>query len=92
MTPRPLAITMGDPAGVGPEIIVKAISELQPRIEAGMLRLVVISSNAALEANRARFAPGISIPSVTAGTQTGLPCAPCKQVQRVSHMPGAAIR
>ena len=37
-----LAITMGDPAGIGAEIIVKACRRLLPRIEAGELRLLVI--------------------------------------------------
>ena len=35
-----LAITMGDPAGVGPEIIVKACRRLLPRVEAGGLHLL----------------------------------------------------
>jgi 4-hydroxythreonine-4-phosphate dehydrogenase len=48
-----LAITMGDPAGVGPEIIVKACRRLQPRIEAGALRLVVIGHLSALRAAEA---------------------------------------
>jgi 4-hydroxythreonine-4-phosphate dehydrogenase len=56
---------MGDPAGIGPEIIVKAIARLCPRIEAGELRLVVIGSNAALEQARARLAPGLAIPAVS---------------------------
>jgi 4-phospho-D-threonate 3-dehydrogenase / 4-phospho-D-erythronate 3-dehydrogenase len=43
-----LAITMGDPAGVGPEIIVKACRRLLPRIEAGSLRLLVIGHRSAL--------------------------------------------
>jgi 4-hydroxythreonine-4-phosphate dehydrogenase len=65
MTPRPLAITMGDPAGVGPEIIVKAAAELYPRIQAGALRMVVIGSNPALERARAQFTPDLAIPEVT---------------------------
>ena len=72
MTPRPLAITMGDPAGVGPEIIVKAAAELHPRLRDGTLRLVVIGSNPALEAARARFAPDLAIPAVTT-EDTGWP-------------------
>ncbi len=48
-SPR-LAITMGDPAGVGPEIIVKACRRLQPRLEAGELRLLVIGHRSALRA------------------------------------------
>jgi 4-hydroxythreonine-4-phosphate dehydrogenase len=61
----PLAITMGDPAGVGPEIIVKAAAELRPRLESGALRMVVIGSNAALEWARSRFTPDLAIPAVT---------------------------
>ena len=45
-----LAITMGDPAGVGPEIIVKACRRLQPRLQAGELRLLVIGHRSALRA------------------------------------------
>ena len=45
-----LAITMGDPAGVGPEIIVKACRRLLPRLEAGGLRLLVIGHRSALQA------------------------------------------
>ena len=63
---NPLAITMGDPAGVGPEIIVKAAAELFPRIQSGALRMVVIGSNPALELVRKRFAPELVIPTVTA--------------------------
>lgn len=40
-TPR-IALTMGDPAGIGPEIILKAANLLLPRIEAGELHLLVI--------------------------------------------------
>lgn len=40
-TPR-IAITMGDPAGIGPEIILKAASSLRARIENGELSLVVV--------------------------------------------------
>ena len=50
-TPR-LAITMGDPAGVGPEIIVKACRRLLPRLEAGEMRLLVIGHRSALRAAR----------------------------------------
>ena len=48
-----LAITMGDPAGVGPEIIVKACRRLLPRVEAGGLRLLVIGHRSALQAAQA---------------------------------------
>jgi 4-hydroxy-L-threonine phosphate dehydrogenase PdxA len=65
MTALPLAITMGDPAGIGPEIITRAAAELRPRLESGALRLLVIGSNAALENARAQFTPGLAIPAVT---------------------------
>ncbi|HEX3350694.1 MAG TPA: 4-hydroxythreonine-4-phosphate dehydrogenase PdxA [Acetobacteraceae bacterium] len=65
MAPRHLAITMGDPAGIGPEIIVKAAARLRRRIEARELALLVVGSNAALERARARFASDIAIPEVT---------------------------
>jgi 4-hydroxythreonine-4-phosphate dehydrogenase len=45
-----LAITMGDPAGVGPEIIVKACRALAPRIAKGEMRLLVIGHRFALDA------------------------------------------
>jgi 4-phospho-D-threonate 3-dehydrogenase / 4-phospho-D-erythronate 3-dehydrogenase len=45
-----LAITMGDPAGIGPEIIVKACRRLQPRLTSGGLRLTVIGHRSALHA------------------------------------------
>ncbi len=43
-----LAITMGDAAGIGPEIIAKACTALAPRIAAGDLRLLVIGSGPAM--------------------------------------------
>ena len=55
-----LAITMGDPAGIGPEIIVKACKRLEGRLHAGEFKLLVIGSNASLEG--ARKALGIEMP------------------------------
>ena len=59
-----LAITMGDPAGVGPEIIVRACERLLPRLQAGDLRLLVIGSNVALHAAQRLLGAGIAIPEV----------------------------
>jgi 4-hydroxythreonine-4-phosphate dehydrogenase len=39
-----VAITMGDPAGIGPEIILKALTELHPQIASGKLRVLVLGS------------------------------------------------
>ena len=65
MTSRHLAITMGDPAGIGPEIIVKACVGLKDRIATGDLRLLIIGSGAALNGAIATLAAGIAIPEVT---------------------------
>lgn len=74
-TPRHLAITMGDPAGIGPEIIVKAAARLRPRLDTGHLGLLVIGSNAALERARARFAPDLAVPAVEGGDDWPALCA-----------------
>jgi 4-phospho-D-threonate 3-dehydrogenase / 4-phospho-D-erythronate 3-dehydrogenase len=66
MTTAHVAITMGDPAGIGPEIIVKAAARLKPRIDAGALKLVVIGHATALESARRQFAPDLGIPAVGA--------------------------
>ena len=47
-----LAITMGDPAGIGPEIILGACGRLAGRVAAGELRLLVIGHRSALHAAR----------------------------------------
>ncbi len=60
-----LAITMGDPAGVGPEIIIKAVKALAPRIAAEELRLLIIGSDASLEVARRAFGPDVEIPAVS---------------------------
>ena len=64
--PVRIAVTMGDPAGIGPEIIVKACRALRDRIEAGALRLLVIGSGAALERARSVLTPELAFPEVAA--------------------------
>jgi 4-hydroxythreonine-4-phosphate dehydrogenase len=61
-----LAITMGDPAGIGPEIIVKACEKLRPRLDAGDLRLLVIGSVPALQAAHRALGAQFVIPEVQA--------------------------
>jgi 4-hydroxythreonine-4-phosphate dehydrogenase len=68
MTPH-LAITMGDPAGIGPEIIVKACARLKDRLAAGELRLLVIGSNAALANARRTLGIDIDIPETDAESE-----------------------
>jgi 4-hydroxythreonine-4-phosphate dehydrogenase len=53
---------MGDPAGVGPEIIIKACRRLLPRIEAGGLQLMVIGHRSALEAARGVLGDTLAFP------------------------------
>ena len=66
MTSRHLAITMGDPAGIGPEIIVKACIGLKERIAKADLRLLIIGSGAALDGAKAALGAVVAIPEVTA--------------------------
>ena len=44
-----LAVTMGDPAGIGPEIVAKVARVLEPRLTAGELALIVVGARACLE-------------------------------------------
>ncbi|MGX7708745.1 4-hydroxythreonine-4-phosphate dehydrogenase PdxA [Methylobacterium sp. Gmos1] len=62
---RHLAITMGDPAGIGPEIIVKAAHKLRDRLASGDLKLVVIGSNPALKRAEEALGLGLAIPEVS---------------------------
>jgi 4-hydroxythreonine-4-phosphate dehydrogenase len=57
-----LAITMGDPAGIGPEIIVKACCRMEPRLAAGELRLLVIGHRSALIEARALLRETLEFP------------------------------
>lgn len=47
-TPIRLAFTMGDPAGIGPEIIAKAIREMAGLVHAGSAEFIVLGSAAAM--------------------------------------------
>ncbi|MEY4417292.1 MAG: hypothetical protein RIQ53_4585 [Pseudomonadota bacterium] len=51
-----LTITMGDPAGIGPEIIAKAARTLRPQIDAGTLALEVCGSGEAMRRAEAQLA------------------------------------
>ena len=62
-----LAVTMGDPAGVGPEIIVKACRRLVPRLQAGALRLLVIGHRSALERARDLLGEDLAFPDAVPG-------------------------
>ena len=47
-TPIRLALTMGDPAGIGPEIIVKAAHQMRDLVAQGRIELKVLGSAQAL--------------------------------------------
>src|SRR5262249_25054463 len=66
MTHSHLAITMGDPAGIGPEIIVKSCEKLRGRIDAGDLRLLIIGSGAALKNAAAQMGTTLNVPEIGA--------------------------
>lgn len=72
-----LAVTMGDPAGVGPEIIVKACAKLRPRLDAGELRLLVIGSCPALQAAQDQLGTAVDIPET--GEDADWPSLACLQ-------------
>jgi 4-hydroxythreonine-4-phosphate dehydrogenase len=59
---RHLAITMGDPAGIGPEIIVKAAARLKDRLDAGDLKLVILGSIPSLRLAEDQLSSAMPIP------------------------------
>jgi 4-phospho-D-threonate 3-dehydrogenase / 4-phospho-D-erythronate 3-dehydrogenase len=67
MSAAHLALTMGDPAGVGPEIILKACRRLAEPLAAGQLRLLVVGSGAALGAAAQAIGCEQFIPQVDEG-------------------------
>src|SRR5690349_18783388 len=53
---RPIiALTMGDPAGIGPELCLKATARLAARVRARELDLVTIGTAASIEQTRERM-------------------------------------
>ena len=64
MPKRHLAITMGDPAGIGPEIILKACARLRSRLESSDLKLLIIGSGRALQQAEQQLGAGISVAQV----------------------------
>ncbi|HET7888662.1 MAG TPA: 4-hydroxythreonine-4-phosphate dehydrogenase PdxA, partial [Bradyrhizobium sp.] len=66
MSKRHLAITMGDPAGIGPEIIVKSCIRLRDRLASGDLKLLIIGSRRALDQAGRQLDAGLEMPAVSA--------------------------
>lgn len=71
-----LAITLGDPAGIGPEIALKAVAQLQPRLDTGEMALLLIGD------------PGIL---AQAGALLHIPLPPVIDENSLSGLTGAAI-
>lgn len=76
MTHPILAVTIGDPAGIGPEICLKAASDLAPRLAEGQMALVLIGDAEVLQTTGEAL--GLNVPGVT--TESSL-----------AHLRGAAI-
>ncbi len=64
MPKRHLAITMGDPAGIGPEIILKACARLRGRLQSSDLKLVIIGSGRALQQAEQQLGLGVDIAGI----------------------------
>jgi 4-hydroxythreonine-4-phosphate dehydrogenase len=64
-----LAITLGDPAGIGPEIALKTVARLKDRTDAGEFALVVVGDPGAL----GRAAALLSLPLPPIIAEAGLP-------------------
>jgi 4-hydroxythreonine-4-phosphate dehydrogenase len=69
-----LGLTMGDPAGIGPEIILAAARELAPRTAAGEFALVAIGTPRCFEETARRL--GIAADVVTGGDAIAWPRVP----------------
>jgi 4-hydroxythreonine-4-phosphate dehydrogenase len=68
MTKTPiLGLTMGDPAGVGPEIILKSLRDLAPREAAGEFALVVIGTASCMADAAKRLDMPVTIAADTGG-------------------------
>lgn len=65
-----VAVTLGDPAGIGPEIAVKALAELGD--DSGAAFVLVGDSRVVVQAVR-RFAPGLHVGQLTRQTLPGEP-------------------
>lgn len=55
---------MGDPAGIGPEIILKACARLRSRLKSSDLKLLIIGSGRALQQAEQQLGAGIGVISV----------------------------
>jgi len=55
MNAKTIAITLGDPAGIGPEIILKSLAFFKNQLEAGSLRLLIMGDAATVAGTARQF-------------------------------------
>ena len=60
---KTIAITLGDPAGIGPEIALKAVQALEERLAAREFRLLIVGDVATLQSTGEML--GLPVPNVT---------------------------
>ena len=58
--PPIVGITLGDPAGIGPEVVVKAIADATA-LPSAVCRPLIVGDYAVAEASARRFANGLSL-------------------------------
>jgi 4-hydroxythreonine-4-phosphate dehydrogenase len=63
-----VAISMGDPAGIGPEIILKAVERLRDRLDGGTLALAVVGCGQTYRRTAAR----LGLPDRSVATEAGM--------------------
>ncbi len=76
MTMRTIAITIGDPAGIGPEISLKAVQAVAERLARKEFRLLLVGNAESLQAT---------------GRQLGLAVPPVAAPDAIAEAPAAAI-
>lgn len=74
-SPKPrIAMTMGDPAGVGPEVLLKAARDLGPAVATGKMDLVAVGTRSCFEQAAQQFDLDVALGKV--GQGGGWPCLP----------------
>jgi 4-phospho-D-threonate 3-dehydrogenase / 4-phospho-D-erythronate 3-dehydrogenase len=67
-----IALTMGDPAGVGPEIIVKALPAFADRVKTGALELVLVGTRTCFAAAAEAMGLPLEAPPLAAEAAAGI--------------------
>ena len=75
-----IALTMGDPAGVGPEVLLKAVRELGPSVATGKMNLVAVGTRSCFE--RAAKLCDIDVTFEPSGRGGSWPCMPFEEAAK----------